>query len=342
MSACTVVPPPSRPARWRTALAAGLFALFHALPWLQHDGQPLLLLDLANRQAILLGLPLGADALPALLALTVAALAALYLLTHLAGRLWCGLLCPQTVLGTLHRKLPSLPAPLAHSAWAVLALWTGLSFIGYFTPIRGLLPPGDGWNAWTVFWAALYALATWANIAWLGNRVCTELCPFARLQPTISDAHTPHVRYLARRGEPRGARPPGSPGIAARGRPLLNPATAQDYVVRAANPAIAGAWPRFAIDRLGDCLDCGQCVASCPQALDIRNGVDARCLDCGLCIDACNQALATHQLPGGLIGRHSDASLHGLPRQTWRPRGLIAGATLLAAGLSAAWLLAMA
>lgn len=317
--------------RLRPLLGIGLFASFHALPWLQLHGQPLLLLDLGHRQARLFGLLLDDQALPALLAVAVAALAALYLLTHFAGRLWCGLACPQSVLGSLHRRLQRLPGPLPGLLWALLAAWTGLSFIGYFTPIRGLLPPGSGWNAWTVFWALLYALATWANIAWLGPRVCTELCPFARLQPWIADSHTPHACYQPRRGEPRGARPAGSPGIAARGRPLLDPATAEDYVVRAANPAIAGAWPRFAPDRLGDCLDCGQCVRSCPLQLDIRNGIDARCLDCGRCIDACDLALARHGLPGGLIQRRSPASLRGLPARRWRLRGILATAVLLAA-----------
>ena len=325
---------PALTQRLRRPLAALLLAAFYGLPWLLIQGQPAVLLDLAQRRALLLGWQLDTAALPALLALGACALSLLYLLTHLGGRLWCGLACPQSILGRVHQHLMRAGKPLGNLLWALLAIWTGISFIGYFTPIRSLLPPaGDGWNAWTVFWAAFYALATWANIHFLRSRLCTELCPFARLQPFIGDAHTPHVRYQLRRGEPRGPRAAGLPGIQARGRALLNRTTAQDYVLRAANPAIAGSWPRFAPDRLGDCLDCGACQQQCPLQLDVRNGFDASCLDCGRCISACDDALARHGLPGGLILHQSQAAADGLPVRYWRRRTMLACVMLIASAV---------
>lgn len=324
------------PARWarpellRRLMAGLLLVSFYGLPWLRLGGEPAILLDLAGRQALLFGHQLHSDALPALLAMAVSALALLYLITHLGGRLWCAMACPQSILGRVHQQLMRAGKPVGNALWAALALWTGITFIGYFTPIHTLVPPqATGWNGWTVFWAVFYAGATWANIHYLRTRLCTELCPFARLQSWIGDEHTPHVRYQLRRGEPRGARQPGLPGIHARGRRLLDGATAQDYVLRAANPAIAGSWPHFAADRLGDCVDCGDCQQQCPLRLDIRNGVDANCLDCGICITACNRSLARHGLPGGLIMRQSQAASEGQPTRHLRLRAAVAMAVLV-------------
>ena len=319
--------------RTRRLLAAGLLATFYVLPWLSINGAPVLMLDLAARDAFILGQRLPTRSLPGLLCLAVAALALLYLLTNLGGRLWCGLACPQSILGQLYLQLQRCGRHCGNLLWALLAIWTGVSFVGYFIPIKPLFSLQDsGWSPWSLFWASFYGLATWANIRFLRTRLCRELCPFARLQPWIEDAHTPHVRYQPCRGEPRGPRAAGLPGIHARGRPLLDPDTARDYVFRAANPAIAGSWPRFADNRLGDCLDCGQCQQQCPLQLDIRNGVDANCLDCGRCISACDQALASHGLPPGLIQRQpalpmADGRCWHKLRQ--RPRTLLASVILL-------------
>ena len=329
--------------RIRRLLAFSLLAAFYALPWVSIHGRPALMLDLAAREAFILGLRLPTQALPGLLCLAAAALALLYLVTNLGGRLWCGLACPQSILGQLYLQLQRCGKHCGNLLWALLAIWTGISFVGYFTPISPLLSlHSSGWSAWTLFWASFYGLATWANIRFLRTRLCRELCPFARLQPWIEDAHTPHVRYQPCRGEPRGPRAAGLPGIHARGRALLDPDTARDYVLRAANPAIAGSWPRFADNRLGDCLDCGQCQQHCPMQLDIRNGVDANCLDCGRCINACDQALASHGLPPGLIQRQAASPLASASR--WqnlrhRPRTLLALAIMLISLLCACALL---
>lgn len=328
------------PRRWRVLWASLLLVLFCGLPWWQINGLPLLLVDLGGRQLFFVGHAVSSPQGGSLIAIAAALACALYLLTHLCGRLWCGLLCPQTLLGQLHTQLEKYTSPAAARVlWPAIATLVGLSFVGYFVPIRSLLlPPFEGWSLWSAFWCLFYAAATWANIAFLRSRVCTDLCPFARLQPWISDHHTPHVRYCAPRGEPRGPRPDTVTDIATRGRRQLDPQTAQDYVVRAANAAIAGPLPRFAHNRLGDCTDCGLCLSLCPIGLDIRNGLDARCLDCGLCIDACDTQMRTCGYATGLIARQAESTLMGEPHTVLRRRTVISALALLAATAAACWL----
>jgi ferredoxin len=164
--------------------------------------------------------------------------------------------------------------PATQLAWGLLSLWTGITFVGLFSPIAELLAaaPRAGWSGWETFWVLFYAAATWGNAGFLREQVCRSLCPFARMQPLLTDPHTPRMLYDARRGEPRGPRPSGLGGVLGRGRGLLDPTTAQDYVFRAAHPLLAGPMPTFSADRLGDCTDCAACISACPMQLDIRQG----------------------------------------------------------------------
>ncbi|WP_269790701.1 4Fe-4S dicluster domain-containing protein [Stenotrophomonas sp. Iso1] len=299
----------------RTAVAVALLCAFYLLPWLRVNGQPALLLDLSARQFHLLGFTLQPENALPLLWLVAAAIAALCLVTVVFGRLWCSHVCPQTVLTRVFRGLDRLttfdgPAKrcgpiLRHAMWVAIALWTGISFIGYFSPIgeilRDLLQLSLG--PWECFWIVFYALITWANVLYLHEQVCTHLCPYSRVQHLIADARTPTVQYNARRGEPRGPREPGSISALHRTRGLLDPVTASDYVFRAAHPAIAGALPKFNPAHLGDCTDCGACLSVCPIGLDIRNGHSSSCIECGACEDACDQSMANHYFPEGLIQR---------------------------------------
>lgn len=326
----------------RQGVAAALLLAFYGLPWLRIDGAPALLLDLDTRQLQLFGLGLRmAEATP-LLWLTLAAAAGLALLTVLRGRLWCAYACPQTVLTRLFRSLdrlttlPGAARPLGpvvrHLLWASIALWTGISFVGYFTPIptlvSGLLTLTLG--PWEYFWIAFYALATWANVIYLHEQVCSYLCPYSRLQHLLSDADTPTVQYEAPRGEPRGSREHPQTSVLQRERGLLDPVTASDYVFRAAHPAIAGVMPRFAPAHLGDCIDCGACVRACPIGLDIRNGRSSSCIECGACMDACDASMARLHFPAGLVHRSCNADSDGARR---KPRGKpwLFGALCLAA-----------
>ncbi|MCS4230292.1 cytochrome c oxidase accessory protein FixG [Stenotrophomonas maltophilia] len=347
----------NRPAllsRIRTWLPVGLLVGFHALPWLRWDGRQAVLLDLVERRFDVFGLTLWPGQAGLLLGVMAVLATMLALFTNLAGRLWCGHACPQTVWSTLFswvergtRRLfgHSRAEPVArHALWIGIALWTALSFVGLFTPLQPLLARAAALRlgGFESFWVAFYAVATWGNAGFLRRHVCRLLCPFARLQPLLCDGHTPRMLYQAPRGEPRGPRQPGGGSIAQRGRGLLDAGTAQDYVFRWAHPQLAGPMPRFADDRLGDCTDCRHCVQACPMALDVRDGPQADCLDCGACAVACEQSQQAAGLGHGLIQHISPRRLGGDRPQWIRPRtlalsgllSLVLGLVLLGAALA--------
>lgn len=335
-------PPPRAPLRWRPLLSALLLAGFYALPWLRWDGRQALLFDLAARRFDLFGWTLWPQDVGLLLGLAAALATALVLLTNLAGRVWCGYGCPQTLWSRLFRwieqgiarRVPAAGAARAitHLAWMLVAAWTGITFVGFFSPIHGLVgtswPPL--WSGWETFWIVFYAAATWGNAGFLREHVCRELCPYARVHGVFCDSDTPRMHYRARRGEPRGPRMPGLGGVEARGRGLLDPTSARDYAFRAAHEDIAGPMPRFSADRLGDCLDCGACASVCPMALDVRAGPHADCIGCGDCLDACDARMRAAQFPIGLIQYTSTAAMQQRPARWLRPRTLAAAGALLA------------
>lgn len=341
-------PRPPRPLRWRSPLGLGLLALFYLLPWLRWDGRQALLLDIGARRFDLFGWTLWPDDVGVLLGLLAVMATALALLTHLAGRVWCGHACPQTlwrrafngIAQALPRRLPAAVArPATQLVWLLLSLWTGITFVGLFSPIATLLKGfgGAGWSGWETFWVLFYAGATWGNAGFLGEQVCRSLCPFARMQPLLTDPQTPRMLYDARRGEPRGARAPGHGGVLGRGRGLLDPTTAQDYVFRAAHPLLAGPMPTFPADRLGDCVDCAACVNVCPMQLDVRQGPQADCLACGACLEACAQQQHQAGFGPGLVRYCSPQTMAGQPRRWWRPRTTALASMLLALLACGAW-----
>jgi len=336
----------------RAWLTVALLAGFHALPWLRWNGGQALLLDLQARRFDLFGLTLWPGDVGVLLGLFAVLGLGLGLFTHLFGRLWCGHACPQTLWSTLfgwiergtRRWLGSTVAErwVRQLIWATLAAWTGLTVVGLFTPINALLLRAVQLRLepWETFWILFHAAATWGNAGFLRRHVCHLLCPFARLQPLLRDGHTPRMLYVAMRGEPRGARPPGLGSVAMRGRGLLDPTTAQDYVFRAAHPTLAGPLPRFAPDHLGDCLDCGACVRACPVGLDVRNGPDADCLECGACLVACQQAQQAAGFGTALIQHRSPERMAGQAGRWLRPRTWALSSLLVALLVAGAWRLA--
>jgi cytochrome c oxidase accessory protein FixG len=295
--------------RWRWALVWLTQAFFYGVPWLTWNTRQAVLFDLEGKRFYLFGAVLFPQDLIYLAALLVISALLLFFATAVAGRVWCGFACPQTVYTSLfmwiEQRLEGSPQNRRrldragwgaekllrrggkHLAWAVFGLWTGFTFVGYFTAIRPLMADAVALSVgpWTAFWILFYGLLTYLNAGLVREKVCLHMCPYGRFQGSLMDERTLNVAYDHRRGEPR--------------RGLL-----QDD-------------PRAA--KHGHCIDCTLCVQVCPTGIDIRNGLQAACIGCGLCIDACDDVMRKVQAPGGLIRM---ASLHELGGASARQRPL--------------------
>jgi cytochrome c oxidase accessory protein FixG len=197
-----------------------------------------------------------------------------------------------------------------HAAWITLALWTGFTFVGYFTPIRELWAEvlGFGTGPWETFWILFYGFATYGNAGWMREQVCVYMCPYARFQSAMFDKDTLIITYDTARGEPRGSQ------------------------ARLAAQGVRG----------GDCVDCGICVQACPTGIDIRDGLQYECIGCAACIDGCDQVMDKVGRPHGLI-RYStthavESNLSGkqILRRVLRPRVLVYASILGGIALVAA------
>jgi cytochrome c oxidase accessory protein FixG len=314
-------------ASWRIALVIGTQAIFYGLPWLSWNGRQAVLFDLAARKFHIFGIVFWPQDFIFLTLLLVISALSLFLFTAVAGRLFCGYACPQTVYTEIFmwierwiegdrpqrmrldksaldaRKVALKTAK--HAAWIALALWTGITFVGYFTPIKTLLNEIAAFSVgpWETFWVLFYGFATYGNAGWMREQVCKYMCPYARFQSVMFDRDTLVITYDAGRGEPRGAR------------------------ARKIDPRAAG---------LGDCVDCSICVQVCPTGIDIRNGLQYECIGCGACIDACNQVMDKVGYAPGLIRYTTENALaRGRSesfgwRDLLRPRLLVYGALLAA------------
>ncbi len=298
--------------------------LFYGLPWIELHGRQAVLFDLASRKFYLFGLILWPQDFIYLAALLILCAYGLFLVTAVAGRVWCGFACPQTVYTEiflwLERKfegarsarirLDRQPWTLEkfarkggkHLAWCLVALWTGFTFVGYFTPVRelGVGIASFGLGPWETFWVLFYGFATYGNAGWLREQVCKYMCPYARFQSVMFDKDTLIVTYDAARGEPRNAR-----------------------------MGTAGA---------GDCIGCSMCVQVCPTGIDIRRGLQIECIGCAACVDACNGVMDKVQRPSGLIRYATENALAArlapaeVRRRVLRPRVVIYGAVLAVLG----------
>ncbi|OUM00944.1 cytochrome c oxidase accessory protein CcoG [Variovorax sp. JS1663] len=314
-------------ARWRWAMVFLTQLVFYGLPWLEWGQRQAVLFDLGARRFYVLGLVLYPQDLIYLTGLLVVSALSLFLFTAVAGRLWCGYACPQTVYTEMfmwieHRIEGNRTARMRldgeafsleklvkkwfkHVVWLGLALWTGFTFVGYFTPVRelGLAFLQTRMSAWEIFWVLFYGFATYGNAGFMREQVCTYMCPYARFQSAMFDRDTLIVSYDGARGDPRGVRPRGSDARA---------------------------------HGLGDCIDCGLCVQVCPTGIDIRQGLQYQCIGCGLCVDACNTVMDKMALPRGLIRYATQNSMAGrwtraqVLRRVLRPRVLIYVALLSA------------
>jgi cytochrome c oxidase accessory protein FixG len=296
-----------------------LLGLFYAAPWLLWDGRQAFLFDLPARKFYLLGLTLWPQDFPYLAVLLIIAALSLFFFTALAGRLWCGFACPQTVWteafiwmeqfteGTRSQRMKLDKAPWSLTKfrkkaskqflWITFSMWTGFTFIGYFTPIRdlGLDILALNVGGWTLFWGLFYGFATYGNAGYMREQVCKYMCPYARFQSAMFDKDTLIISYDEKRGEPRGGRK------------------------RSVDPKEAG---------LGDCIDCQLCVQVCPTGIDIREGLQYECIACAACIDACDSIMDKMNYPRGLVRYTTEHSLHNEGTRVLRPR-MFVYATLL-------------
>ncbi|MDE2047439.1 MAG: cytochrome c oxidase accessory protein CcoG [Betaproteobacteria bacterium] len=312
---------------WRWAMVWITQIVFYGLPWLSWNGRQAVLFDLATRRFYLFGLVLYPQDVIYLTGLLIISALSLFLFTAVAGRLWCGYACPQTVYTEIfmwierkiegdrnaRMRLDGAPFSLEklvkkwfkHLVWIGVALWTGFTFVGYFTPIKelGMEFLQTRMGSWEVFWVFFYGFATYGNAGWMREQVCKYMCPYARFQSAMFDADTLIVTYDGTRGEPRGSRS------------------------RKADPAALG---------LGACVDCGLCVQVCPTGIDIRNGLQYECIGCAACVDVCDEVMDKMNYPRGLIRYSTENALahNWSKRQIWahllRPRVLAYTALLLA------------
>jgi cytochrome c oxidase accessory protein FixG len=317
-------------AAWRWLLVFGTQLAFYGAAWLQWNGRQAVLFDIAHRKFYILGLVFWPQDIIYLTVLLIICALSLFLFTAVAGRLWCGYACPQTVYTEIfmwiERKVEGdrnarikldkggftaeklVKKAAKHGIWIALALWTGFTFVGYFTPIRDLWGEATMLRTgpWESFWILFYGFATYGNAGWMREQVCTYMCPYARFQSAMFDKDTMIITYDRERGEPRGKG-----------------------------------------EGKGDCVDCSICVQVCPTGIDIREGLQYQCIGCAACIDGCNQVMEKVGKPRGLI-RYS--TTHALEqkftraqmfRRAVRPRVLAYTAvlcTIIAAAAFGLWL----
>ncbi|MBC8783463.1 MAG: cytochrome c oxidase accessory protein CcoG [Pseudomonas fluorescens] len=304
----------------RVSGAAVLFLAFFGTVWLNWGGRQAVLWDLAESKFHIFGATFWPQDFILLSALLIICAFGLFAITVFAGRVWCGYTCPQSSFTWLFMwcekvtegernqriKLQAAPWSLAklarrsakHTLWLGISVLTGLTFVGYFTPIRPLATELLTWQMGGVslFWVLFFTGATYLNAGWLREAVCMHMCPYARFQSVMFDKDTLTISYDTARGEQRGPRK------------------------RDARPADVG---------LGDCIDCQLCVQVCPTGIDIRDGLQMECIGCAACIDACDSIMDKMGYARGLVSYTSEHQLQGGKTRLLRPRLIGYSAVLL-------------
>ena len=303
--------------RFATLRRAAMFVLlgaFYGGPWLIWEGRQAILFDLPARKFYVFGMTLWPQDFVYLALLLIILAVSLFFFTAIAGRLWCGFACPQTVWteaftwiesaieGDRGKRIKLDKAPwtfpkirkkvFKQICWITLALFTGFSFVGYFSAVRPLALDLVSFEAstWSVFWVLFYGFATYGNAGFMREQVCKYMCPYARFQGAMFDHDTLIITYDGERGEPRGGRRRGSDAKA---------------------------------QGLGDCVDCTMCVQVCPTGIDIRQGLQYECIACAACIDACDTIMDKVGSPRGLIRYSTERALEHKSYRLIRPRTLV-------------------
>lgn len=298
----------------RTMGVSTLLGLYYLVPWLQWDGRQAVLFDLPERKFYIVNLVFWPQDFFYLALLLIVAALGLFFVTALAGRVWCGFACPQTVWTEaflwIERKVEgSRPQQMKldkqpnsfrkirikvtkHFLWITFSIFTGITFVGYFSPLRELavnfLSFDNG--PWEAFWIYFYALATYGNAGWLREQVCLYMCPYARFQSAMFDSDTMIISFDESRGLPKGPRK------------------------KTLDKVDAG---------LGDCIDCTICVQVCPTGIDIRDGLQYQCIGCAACIDACDDVMDKMGYEKGLIRYTTENALQGQTAHVIRPRMIV-------------------
>ncbi|VVQ00144.1 hypothetical protein PS907_05253 [Pseudomonas fluorescens] len=304
----------------RVGGAGFLFLAFFGTVWLNWGGRQAVLWDLAESKFHIFGATFWPQDFILLSALLIICAFGLFAITVFAGRVWCGYTCPQSSFtwlfmwcekvteGERNQRIKLHAAPWSlnklarrsakHTLWLGISLLTGLTFVGYFTPIRPLAVELLIWQMGGVslFWVLFFTGATYINAGWLREAVCMHMCPYARFQSVMFDKDTLTISYDVARGEHRGPRK------------------------RDVNPADVG---------LGDCIDCQLCVQVCPTGIDIRDGLQMECIGCAACIDACDSIMDKMGYERGLVSYTSEHQLQGGKTHLLRPRLIGYSAVLL-------------
>ena len=320
-----------RTIKWAAVII--LLSIYYLVPWLRWDRGPnapdqAVLADMAGRRAYFFGIEIWPQEVYYLTGLLILGAIGLFLVTSVAGRIWCGFTCPQTVWTDLYMqverwiegdrnkrmKLDAEPwsgrklalKAAKHAVWLLIALVTGGAWIMYFndapTVVREIF---TGQASAAVYgFTGLFTATTYILAGWAREQVCIYMCPWPRFQSAMFDEHSLLVTYADWRGEPRGHAKKGT-----------------DFSQR------------------GHCIDCELCVRVCPTGIDIRNGQQMACIGCGLCVDACNSIMDKIGLPRDLISYDSLADQAALARKQpppslrlIRPRTVIYASLLLIAG----------
>ncbi|MEP6483150.1 MAG: cytochrome c oxidase accessory protein CcoG [Rudaea sp.] len=315
-------------ARLRIAAVFTLLGIFYVFPWLRWGGHQAVLFDLPARKFHVFAMTFWPQDFFWLTWLLIIAAVSLFFFTALAGRLWCGYACPQTVWtevflwiervceGRRNERIKLDAGPWTRekivrkgskqALWILFAAWTGFTFVGFFTPVLDLARgvASLSLSGWEGFWIVFYGFATYGNAGYLREQVCKYMCPYARFQSAMFDHDTLIVSYDSTRGEPRGARK------------------------RKVDPRALG---------LGDCVECHACVQVCPTGIDIREGLQIECIACALCIDACDGVMDKMNYPRGLIRYTTENMLIGKPRRVIRLRTILYATLLTALLVTFAW-----